>query len=92
MASLIKWGRQLLWRPLSPPRRFTSTAVSILDPTKELEEETLPAYAASQFYPVRVGEVFNGKYQALGKLGYGGYSTVWLARDLQYNSYKHSFS
>jgi serine/threonine-protein kinase SRPK3 len=33
---------------------------------------------------VRIGDVFNnGKYRVLRKLGYGIYSTVWLARDLR---------
>ncbi|KAL4958916.1 kinase-like domain-containing protein [Aspergillus stella-maris] len=34
------------------------------------------------FYPVRVGEVLNHRYQIVGKLGYGSSATVWLCRDL----------
>ena len=29
-----------------------------------------------------MGEVFQSRYQVVGKLGYGGYSTAWLCRDL----------
>jgi hypothetical protein len=41
-------------------------------------------YCAGGYHPVRIGDVFNGgKYRVLRKLGYGVYSTVWLARDLK---------
>ena len=34
------------------------------------------------FYPVRLGETFDdGRFVITRKLGWGGYSTVWLARD-----------
>ena len=46
-----------------------------------LEEETLPAYRALDFYPVRNGEIFRSRYRVLGKLGFGSSSTVWLCRD-----------
>lgn len=49
--------------------------------SKLLEEETLPAYCALDFYPVRIGEIFKFKYRVLGKLGFGSSSTVWLCRD-----------
>ena len=48
----------------------------------KLEEENLPEYHSTKFYPVRIGEVFKDRYKVLGKLGYGSLSTVWLARDL----------
>ncbi|KAH8925198.1 kinase-like protein [Atractiella rhizophila] len=36
------------------------------------------------FYPVRLGESFeDGRYVVTRKLGWGGFSTVWLARDLK---------
>jgi hypothetical protein len=49
-----------------------------------LEEESFSWYTPSTFYPVRIGEIFESKYQVLLKLGYGSVSTAWLCRDLQY--------
>jgi serine/threonine protein kinase len=34
------------------------------------------------WYPVQIGEVLEQRYQVLHKLGHGGFSTVWMARDL----------
>jgi hypothetical protein len=48
---------------------------------KQIEEETLPNYNANAFYPARINEVLNGRYQIVLKLGFGVTSTVWLARD-----------
>lgn len=50
----------------------------------KIEEETLPGYKAEKFYPVRLGEIFESRYQVVAKLGYGSVSTVWLCRDLEY--------
>ena len=39
------------------------------------------------FYPVRLGETFdNGRFVIKRKLGWGGFSSVWLARDRKYVS------
>ncbi|KAM5435437.1 hypothetical protein McanCB56680_004594 [Microsporum canis] len=35
------------------------------------------------FYPVCIGEILNGRYRIDHKLGHGGFSTVWLAYDLE---------
>ena len=35
------------------------------------------------FYPVRLGEVLNERYLIEHKIGFGGFSTVWMAHDLQ---------
>ncbi|EFW13402.1 hypothetical protein D8B26_000006 [Coccidioides posadasii str. Silveira] len=64
-------------------RSFPTSGFEQLDPTDPIEEELLPGYKPEQFYPANIGEVFNGRYQALCKIGYGTTSTVWLARDLQ---------
>ncbi|KAF1619104.1 Serine/threonine-protein kinase SRPK, partial [Eudyptes chrysolophus] len=34
-------------------------------------------------HPVREGEVFNMRYQALRKLGHGAFATVWLCQDMR---------
>ena len=35
------------------------------------------------FHPVRVGDVYS-HYKIIRKLGYGAYSTVWLAEEIQF--------
>lgn len=60
-----------------------STAVApVISESKPLEEEKSPYYDPERFYPARLGEVLNNRYQIATKLGYGTGSTVWLARDL----------
>ncbi|KAF2848890.1 kinase-like protein [Plenodomus tracheiphilus IPT5] len=66
------------WKPIVFP---SGSVVPILGDTK-IEEETLPDYVASRYYPVHIGEIFIDRYQVVGKLGFGVTSTVWLARDL----------
>lgn len=63
---------------------FPTSGVKLLDQSAELDEETLPTYQPEKYYPVTQGEVLNGRYQTLAKLGYGVTSTVWLAKDLVY--------
>jgi hypothetical protein len=64
-------------------REFSQLRFALLDSTEKLEEETLQWYSPENFYPVKIGETFQSRYQVAGKLGYGGYSTVWLCKDLQ---------
>lgn len=62
-------------------RRSMSTQSLHMNTASVIEEERLPLYKPEQFYPVHIGEVLSSRYQVLGKLGYGSYSTVWLCRD-----------
>lgn len=39
----------------------------------------------SVFYPICLGEILNERYLIEHKLGSGGFSTVWMALDLQEN-------
>jgi hypothetical protein len=55
----------------------------VISAFKQIEEETLPKYNANAFYPIRLDEVLNDRYQVVAKLGYGVTATVWLARDPQ---------
>lgn len=48
---------------------------------ERLEEQRLPKYSSRKYYPMRIGEILNDRYQIVTKLGFGAYSTVWLARD-----------
>lgn len=38
-------------------------------------------YSKGGYHPVGIGDRLNARYRILDKLGHGGYSTVWLARD-----------
>jgi len=52
--------------------------------TRAFSEEPLSRYCTGGYHPVLIGDVFNGgKYRVIRKLGYGAYSTVWLAHDLK---------
>lgn len=76
--SLPQLGRT--WKPLN----FTNPNFARLAANQRIEEETIPNYIASRYYPVRIGDVLRDRYQVVGKLGFGASSTVWLARDMRY--------
>ena len=40
-------------------------------------------YRPGGYHPVHLGDVYCQRYRVIHKLGFGTYSTVWLARDLQ---------
>ena len=65
-----------------PPRPLPTASFEAIDSSETIEEERLSWYDPKNFYPVRIGDVLHSRYQVVGKLGYGGYSTVWLCRDL----------
>jgi hypothetical protein len=46
-----------------------------------IEEQTLSLHHPKRYYPVKIGDLFKTQYRIIAKLGYGAYSTVWLARD-----------
>ncbi|XP_043563716.1 SRSF protein kinase 3-like isoform X3 [Chiloscyllium plagiosum] len=44
-------------------------------------------YHTGGYHPVKLGDIFNGRYQVVRKLGWGYYSTVWLCQDLLKNKF-----
>ncbi|OAL34925.1 hypothetical protein AYO20_05886 [Fonsecaea nubica] len=68
------------------PRTFPTDGFVTLPKHEKFEEERLIGYKAEKFYPVRLGEVFEARYQVVAKLGFGTASTVWLCRDLHENA------
>ncbi|CAD5221917.1 unnamed protein product [Bursaphelenchus xylophilus] len=47
------------------------------------EQEDPRDYCPGGYYPVQMGEVFNGRYHVIRKVGWGHFSTVWLCWDTQ---------
>jgi serine/threonine-protein kinase SRPK3 len=73
------------------PQQFTSYPKSSTKPPKNEppkpdsysdEEESPGDYRHGGYHPVKIGDLFNdGQYQVISKLGWGHFSTVWLAID-----------
>ena len=52
------------------------------EPMNPADEEDLKDYGPGGYHPCYIGEEYkNGKYTLVRKLGWGHFSTVWLARD-----------
>ncbi|XP_033114550.1 SRSF protein kinase 3-like isoform X2 [Anneissia japonica] len=51
------------------------------------EQEDPKDYCKGGYHLVKIGDLFNGKYHVVRKLGWGHFSTVWLAWDLKDRRY-----
>ncbi|KAL9031245.1 MAG: hypothetical protein Q9196_000713 [Gyalolechia fulgens] len=63
---------------------------SFSEPTYQWQEyvENLEGYHHGGYHPVRIGDLYSdGRYRIVHKLGFGSYSTVWLALDQSVNRY-----
>ncbi|XP_029994101.1 SRSF protein kinase 3-like isoform X1 [Sphaeramia orbicularis] len=65
-----------------PPPDFTPPPAQLLGSDDE-EQEDPSDYCKGGYYPVKIGDLFNGRYHVVRKLGWGHFSTVWLCWDLQ---------
>ncbi|OJZ91405.1 hypothetical protein ASPFODRAFT_41845 [Aspergillus luchuensis CBS 106.47] len=86
MAFMLRAFTNSLRRTRPSPRELSSSVAHCLPTETPIEEETLPYYQPSHYYPVKIGDVYHTRYEVAGKLGYGAYSTSWLCRDLQVNN------
>ena len=51
------------------------------------EDEGLSSYKVNGYHPVHIGEVLLERYIIMQKLGYGHFSTAWLALDTKFGNY-----
>uniref|UniRef100_A0A4W4EM99 non-specific serine/threonine protein kinase n=1 Tax=Electrophorus electricus TaxID=8005 RepID=A0A4W4EM99_ELEEL len=65
-----------------PPPNFSPPPAELLGSDDE-EQENPSDYCKGGYYPVKIGDLFNGRYHVVRKLGWGHFSTVWLCWDLQ---------
>uniref|UniRef100_A0A3Q3M747 non-specific serine/threonine protein kinase n=1 Tax=Mastacembelus armatus TaxID=205130 RepID=A0A3Q3M747_9TELE len=65
-----------------PPPELTPPPAHLLGSDDE-EQEDPSDYCKGGYYPVKIGDLFNGRYHVVRKLGWGHFSTVWLCWDLQ---------
>lgn len=68
----------------APPSTSGTTSLAASQDTSVMteEEEDLEDYRPGGYHPVNIGDEFNGgRYMIVRKLGWGHFSTVWLARD-----------
>ncbi|KAL2752853.1 hypothetical protein ACRALDRAFT_1058617 [Sodiomyces alcalophilus JCM 7366] len=49
--------------------------------------ESLENYVPGGYHPIMIGDMLRDRYRVVDKLGFGGYSTVWLAHDTQAKCY-----
>jgi serine/threonine protein kinase len=54
----------------------------------DLEVENLYQYRPGGYHPVALGDVLDGRFHVVHKLGLGGYATVWLCHDSVFNKWR----
>ncbi|BEJ10985.1 hypothetical protein CspHIS471_0104070 [Cutaneotrichosporon sp. HIS471] len=68
--------------PAQPSSAQPSTSSSVATSVQTEDEEDLEDYRPGGYHPINIGDDFNnGRYVIVRKLGWGHFSTVWLARD-----------
>ena len=51
------------------------------------EEEPAEDYKVGGYHPVEIGDVFLDRYKVVQKVGWGHFSTVWLCKDMKFNTF-----
>ncbi|CAH0043008.1 unnamed protein product [Clonostachys rhizophaga] len=75
------WGLPALYNRHFSASHLRSVAHEIDEP---IEEELFPSHQVRCFRPTHPGEILNGRFKTISKLGFGGASTVWLAENLKF--------
>ncbi|XP_017061852.1 SRSF protein kinase 3 [Drosophila ficusphila] len=70
-----------------PPRSSSNESFESELNSENEEQELKEDYCKGGYHPVNIGDLFQGRYHVIRKLGWGHFSTVWLCWDLQEKSY-----
>jgi hypothetical protein len=85
------WKFEGLFRRLISTSSYPSTATSHSDEDSRDRNfqynwidgaESLEKYKPGGYHPIMIGDILHKRYRVVDKLGFGGYSTVWLAHDI----------
>lgn len=67
-------------------QKYSKSQVIKTDKTSDDEQqEDSREYCPGGYHPIFIGDVYNGRYKVLRKLGWGHFSTVWLVWDMKYD-------
>jgi len=69
--------------PTTPPSRDPEDAAEYRFKTNGTACEWGESYRPGSYHPVHLGDVLQDRYRIIRKLGYGSFSTTWLAVDLR---------
>ncbi|KAH8407634.1 hypothetical protein KR222_008296 [Zaprionus bogoriensis] len=70
-----------------PPRSSSNESDESEMNSENEEQELKEDYCKGGYHPVNIGDLFQGRYHVIRKLGWGHFSTVWLCWDLQEKRY-----
>ncbi|XP_055849958.1 SRSF protein kinase 3 [Episyrphus balteatus] len=70
-----------------PPRSSSNESDESELNSENDEQEPKEDYCKGGYHPVNIGDLFQGRYHVVRKLGWGHFSTVWLCWDLQEKRY-----
>ncbi|XP_072290949.1 SRSF protein kinase 2 isoform X2 [Eucyclogobius newberryi] len=79
--------------PPPPPPPPPPEPVGPPEPEEEIlgsddeEQEDPTDYCKGGYHLVKIGDLFNGRYHVIRKLGWGHFSTVWLCWDIQVKNF-----
>ncbi|XP_051767587.1 SRSF protein kinase 1b isoform X3 [Ctenopharyngodon idella] len=87
--AVVKLASGLRCKPDPHPRGAAQQPDSLQEQDEEIlgsddeEQEDPNDYCKGGYHHVKIGDLFNGRYHVIRKLGWGHFSTVWLAWDTQ---------
>ncbi|XP_026098250.1 SRSF protein kinase 1b isoform X4 [Carassius auratus] len=87
--ALSLMGIRASCRPDPHPRGAAQQPDSLQEQDEEIlgsddeEQEDPNDYCKGGYHHVKIGDLFNGRYHVIRKLGWGHFSTVWFAWDIQ---------